>query len=529
MIPQIISKIATFRPFNLPTDEIVAGIGASFVCPRNMILDILSFQNNLTDSDIIGIVGRRESKGLYAEQLPIRNEAKQAKQEELKQLRNEAKQAKQEELKKLRNEAKQAKQEERKQVLADAKLASQLAAKLNGVQACHRLKLVTGIASAGGSSSSSFASSAPVVPKASPAKPTTMSPHSSSVVSLPSPITTAKAASASASSSGASVSTSVPIVTAAKAKAKPVQKKSVVEYWIEIEDQQFMIDKNGNVFDPENDKKIGKYDKMQKKWLSGGIPSVDDEATEVQECNVELLVPAAASASSTSSASSSSSSPSASSTSSQAVSSASAAITKAKPVQNKSAVEYDWITIEDELFTIDSHGNVFDNDKKIGVYDKMQKKWLSGISSVDDEARVEECSIDLLMTAASASSSSMAAKYDAVRPSQAQRVRAGKNPKLSKSGASLIAFHIGEEAALTKPVLFGGIGYTYNFHSIFDKNGTCIVKFQSPDCNLSDERLREKVKKAISNKTYIEKKKIQLQILRQQAVRFADVKEIVNQ
>ena len=57
-----------------------------------------------------------------------------------------------------------------------------------------------------------------------------------------------------------------------------VLEKSGVEYdWIEIEDEQFMIDSDGNVFDPENEKKIGKYDTKQKKWLSGGIPTVDDE------------------------------------------------------------------------------------------------------------------------------------------------------------------------------------------------------------------------------------------------------------
>jgi hypothetical protein len=57
-----------------------------------------------------------------------------------------------------------------------------------------------------------------------------------------------------------------------------VLEKSGVEYdWIEIEDEQFMIDSKGNVYDPENEKKIGTYDKKQKKWLSGGVPSLDDE------------------------------------------------------------------------------------------------------------------------------------------------------------------------------------------------------------------------------------------------------------
>ena len=57
-----------------------------------------------------------------------------------------------------------------------------------------------------------------------------------------------------------------------------VLEKAGVEYdWIEIEDEQFMIDSKGNVYDPENEKKIGTYDKKQKKWLSGGIPTEDDE------------------------------------------------------------------------------------------------------------------------------------------------------------------------------------------------------------------------------------------------------------
>jgi hypothetical protein len=183
MIPQIISKLATFRPFNLSTEEIVAAIHTSFVCPRNMILDILTLQKDITESEIIAVVGLRETKGLYAEQLPIRNEAKQ--------------------------------------VSADAKLAVQLDAKLNGVQACHRLKLVTGIASSGSSSPS--ASSAPVVLKASPAKSTTMSSaHSSSVVPLLS-----------------------------------------------------------------SPKRTYGATAMQKKLLSGGIPNLEEEATEVEECTID--------------------------------------------------------------------------------------------------------------------------------------------------------------------------------------------------------------------------------------------------
>ena len=57
-----------------------------------------------------------------------------------------------------------------------------------------------------------------------------------------------------------------------------VLEKAGIEYdWIEIEDEQFMIDSKGNVYEPENEKKIGVYDKKQKKWLSGGIPTEDDE------------------------------------------------------------------------------------------------------------------------------------------------------------------------------------------------------------------------------------------------------------
>jgi hypothetical protein len=46
-----------------------------------------------------------------------------------------------------------------------------------------------------------------------------------------------------------------------------------VEYeWIEIEDENFMIDAQNNVYDPDNEKKCGVYDRKQKKWTSGGIP-----------------------------------------------------------------------------------------------------------------------------------------------------------------------------------------------------------------------------------------------------------------
>ena len=46
-----------------------------------------------------------------------------------------------------------------------------------------------------------------------------------------------------------------------------------IEYeWIEIDDENFMIDAQNNVYDPENEKKCGVYDRKQKKWTSGGIP-----------------------------------------------------------------------------------------------------------------------------------------------------------------------------------------------------------------------------------------------------------------
>ena len=444
MIPQLISKIATFRLLNLSTDEIVAAIRASLAYPRNMILDILTLQNNLTDSEIIAVVGLRETKGLYAEQPPIRNEAKQ--------------------------------------VLADAKLASQLDAKLNGVQAWHRLKLVTGIASGGSSPSSSSA----------PAKPTSSMSSSSSVVSLPSskviaktatvipsPAATAKAASSSSSasafspakSSGALSSASVPIVTAATTKAKPVQKKkSGVEYdWIEIEDEQFMIDKKGNVYDPEDENQIGTYDKTQKKWLSGGTPSVDDKAAEVEEC-----------------------------------------------------------TIDGETYLKDDEGIIYDfkTEDPVGKYNFKTKKWI--IKFLISAPTVHNPQTAASASSASASSSSSAAKYDE-EDRALMAVRAEKNRKLSQRRASRIACHIASETALTKQVSVYGNSYTYNFHSIFDQNGTCVHTFLSPDCNLSDELLVDKVRKAIYTKTHSEKKKIQLQSLRQKSVQLAEVKEIVNQ
>jgi len=46
-----------------------------------------------------------------------------------------------------------------------------------------------------------------------------------------------------------------------------------IEYeWIEIDDENFMIDAQNNVYNPDNEKKCGVYDRKQKKWISGGLP-----------------------------------------------------------------------------------------------------------------------------------------------------------------------------------------------------------------------------------------------------------------
>ena len=46
-----------------------------------------------------------------------------------------------------------------------------------------------------------------------------------------------------------------------------------IEYeWIEIDDENFMIDAKNNVYNPDNEKKCGVYDRKQKKWISGGLP-----------------------------------------------------------------------------------------------------------------------------------------------------------------------------------------------------------------------------------------------------------------
>ena len=50
-----------------------------------------------------------------------------------------------------------------------------------------------------------------------------------------------------------------------------------VEYdWLEIDHEDYMIDAEGNVYDPESEQKIGKYNIKTKKWISGG-PTVDEE------------------------------------------------------------------------------------------------------------------------------------------------------------------------------------------------------------------------------------------------------------
>ncbi len=50
-----------------------------------------------------------------------------------------------------------------------------------------------------------------------------------------------------------------------------------VEYdWIDIDGEDYMIDADGNVYDPENEEKIGNYNTKTKKWISGG-PKEDDK------------------------------------------------------------------------------------------------------------------------------------------------------------------------------------------------------------------------------------------------------------
>ena len=50
-----------------------------------------------------------------------------------------------------------------------------------------------------------------------------------------------------------------------------VLEKSGIEYdWLEIDDISYMIDKKGDVYDPEDEKKIGNYSRKTKTWVSGG-------------------------------------------------------------------------------------------------------------------------------------------------------------------------------------------------------------------------------------------------------------------
>jgi len=48
--------------------------------------------------------------------------------------------------------------------------------------------------------------------------------------------------------------------------------------WIEIWDEHFIIDKKGNVFDPEDNEKIGVYDVKHKEWLSRELTSYTKDA-----------------------------------------------------------------------------------------------------------------------------------------------------------------------------------------------------------------------------------------------------------
>ena len=50
--------------------------------------------------------------------------------------------------------------------------------------------------------------------------------------------------------------------------------KANIEYeWTTINDQDYMIDSEGNVYDPESEEKVGVYDAKAKKWISGGPAS----------------------------------------------------------------------------------------------------------------------------------------------------------------------------------------------------------------------------------------------------------------
>jgi hypothetical protein len=52
-----------------------------------------------------------------------------------------------------------------------------------------------------------------------------------------------------------------------------------VEYdWVEIDGEDYMIDADGNVYDPESEEKIGNYNTKTKNWISGGPKDeADDE------------------------------------------------------------------------------------------------------------------------------------------------------------------------------------------------------------------------------------------------------------
>jgi hypothetical protein len=53
-----------------------------------------------------------------------------------------------------------------------------------------------------------------------------------------------------------------------------------VEYdWTEIDGEDYMIDAEGNVYDPESEGKIGNYNTKTKKWISGG-PKADEADDE---------------------------------------------------------------------------------------------------------------------------------------------------------------------------------------------------------------------------------------------------------
>jgi hypothetical protein len=53
-----------------------------------------------------------------------------------------------------------------------------------------------------------------------------------------------------------------------------VLEQANIEYeWVTIDEQDYMIDAEGNVYDPETEKKIGEYDAKTKKWISGGPAS----------------------------------------------------------------------------------------------------------------------------------------------------------------------------------------------------------------------------------------------------------------